>query len=211
MKKMQSMRSTAIAVMAATAAVTAAFIIGQKQAEKYRKMREERLQSLKDSATESANEANSLTEEAANVTRLYAVYQEAQQAVKDGTGTKEEYRTATDNLTSALGIEKDAVDNLKKSYEELVKEQQAAADEAINVARQRAIMAWTEQIGQNSAEKVVPEWMETFMNASSVFTPITNSMFGGAMGSMLKEDYYKSERCHKGICQCNKRTARRYL
>ena len=74
-------------------------------------------------AAEAAQNAQTASNEFDNLTSLYSEYNKAKSAYEEGTGTKDAYRTATENLVVALGYEKTAVDALEGSLESLTRGQ----------------------------------------------------------------------------------------
>lgn len=90
-----------IIVTALTLATSAISLFNQNQKE------------LSDSIKETGDEAKSSSD---NITSLYSDYIELNEAVANGTGSKEELTTATDELLKALGLEGIAVSELTKEY-----------------------------------------------------------------------------------------------
>lgn len=97
-------------------AVTTAIALYQNYVRKIR-------QESQAATDEALNAAKTSEGEFDNLTSLYSEYNKAKSAYENGTGSKEAYRTATENLVVALGYEKTAVDALEGSLESLTEQQ----------------------------------------------------------------------------------------
>lgn len=90
------------------AALTALVAIGSA----VKRSAEDRKQAAFDAADNASKEAESIRE-------LYHTYEEANNAYKNHTGSKEDLQSATDELLAALGYEGVAIENLQEKYESL--------------------------------------------------------------------------------------------
>lgn len=119
------------AVSAIATVATIAYTIYQNHVRKIRQDAEK----ATEEAMEDAAQAQQTTE---NLSSLYAAYEKAKAADDGSTEAKNALRTATENLAVALGYEKDAIDGVTKSWEELTKEeldrQRWTVDHAVETA-----------------------------------------------------------------------------
>lgn len=99
-----------IAIAALVAVLTIAIIAAQEYNQQAEELRQKQIENAK-----------SAKEDADSVVDLYRAYQEASDAYKANTGTKENLTSATESLLKALGVEKSEIDNLKDEYGELGK------------------------------------------------------------------------------------------
>lgn len=94
-----------------------------------------------DEAMQKAKTALQTTE---NLSGLYKAYKEAEAANDGSTAAKQALTTATENLAAALGIEKDAIDGVTRSWDELTQEelerQKKAVEDAVEVAKSNLII-----------------------------------------------------------------------
>ena len=109
-------------------------------------------------ATKSANEQLinakiAAVEESESLYDLYAAYETAKAGLTENEESKKALQTAAENLAVALGYEKDAVDGLNDSYDELTKnELQTAVSDA--------------KIAVDTAEKNLVGLMDTFRDST---------------------------------------------
>lgn len=73
-------------------------------------------QNIEQERQEAIEQAKTTNEEADNIRDLYAAYQEASEAYRTNTGSKDSLTEATNNLLSALGVESDKVNDLVVKY-----------------------------------------------------------------------------------------------
>ena len=77
---------------------------------------------LKKAADEARERADAAVTEAEDIQKAYQAYEDANQAYEDGKISKEELTTATNDLVTALGLEKGAVDDTAEAYKNATKE-----------------------------------------------------------------------------------------
>lgn len=115
----------------AIAGVTAAITVYNMAANAHK-------QALEDAANAANEEAEAAKTEADSVYEAYAAYNTANEAVQNNTGTKEQLQAATDNLISALGLEKGAIDEttaaLQSNSIEVLENAKAKVQAAKNAA-----------------------------------------------------------------------------
>lgn len=106
---------------------------------------------LKQNAEEARQAAidagNTAKDEANSILDLYSSYQKASLAYKSNTGSKEDLESATDSLLSALGVEKDKVQELTEKYGDL--------DTAMNSVTKKALQEKASKLlsGYDSAKE----------------------------------------------------------
>lgn len=105
-------------------------------------------QEAEDATEDALQKSKTAIQTTQNITDLYKAYKEAEAANDGSTAAKQALTTATENLAAALGIEKDAIDGVTKSWDELTKEeldrQRQAVEDAVTIAKSKIISAgWT--------------------------------------------------------------------
>ena len=80
-------------------------------------------QEAEDATNEALDNAQRAQQTTENLSELYGAYKAAEAANDGSTAAKQALTTATENLAAALGIEKDAIDDVTKSWDELTAEE----------------------------------------------------------------------------------------
>ena len=80
-------------------------------------------QEAEDATNEALDNAQRAQQTTENLSELYGAYKAAEAANDGSTAAKQALTTATENLAAALGIEKDAIDGVTKSWDELTAEE----------------------------------------------------------------------------------------
>lgn len=95
-------------------------------------------------AEESSNKVQTTMTEIDNLKQLHDVYETVKQQYADGKATSEELRSASENLSSALGTEYSSVKDLSAAYEELTNKKKADAIADAEAAVREAKKAYQE-------------------------------------------------------------------
>lgn len=125
---------------------------------------------------ETINSKLSAVSETQSVYDLYVAYDDAKSKLDDNAESKQILQTASENLAAALGIEKDAVDNLSESYKQLtVEELSTAVSDA--------------KIAIDAAEKNVSKLIGGIKNLTNPRAVLTTQTYGMMLGIDLDKTY----------------------
>lgn len=133
-------------------------------------------QNIEQERQEAIEQAKTTNEEADNIRDLYAAYQEASDAYRTNTGSKDSLTEATNNLLSALGVESDKVKDLVVKYGSL--------DAAINqLTLDSMVQAVSDaQSGLNAA---YDNLMDTFGNGNDFWANVKSFLNVGTGSDIL--------------------------